>query len=108
MKAKTLLAALAMTLGVVALGAQPALAAGCGGSYKSTSWGYDWARYLEYVSVCDHMQAKGEYSHPIYGYLWTDWAYDYTVGDAYGDYDAVKTMPPCCRPATNATGYSTA
>ena len=99
------LTALVLFTGVAIVDSQPAQAAGCTGS-AFEGWDYDEAWYTKYAAVCSYLAVRGEYSHPIYGYLWTSYAYDYTVGNQHSDYKVVKWMSTCCRPATNADGYS--
>ncbi|MGB8362599.1 MAG: hypothetical protein WCE80_14470 [Acidimicrobiia bacterium] len=104
MKAKTLLTVLAMAIGVVALGAQPALAASCG---PAPEWGdnyYSYATFSKYEAVCDYLAVRGWQGVPGEGQQWSPYAYDYTVGNAHSDWNVKNYIqyPPCL----NWDGYS--
>lgn len=105
-KIRPLLAALAMVVGVVALGAQPAFAASCGPSPEYGAAEYSYATFSKYEAVCDYLAVRGYQGVPGEGQQWSPYAYDYTVGNAHSDWNVKNYIqyPPCL----NWDGYSSA
>ena len=102
-RTRAAIAALALLTGLMATGAQPAHAAGCVGT-AFEGWTYDYAYYTKYASVCGYLAVRAQQGVPGQGVQWTGYAYDYTVGDAYNDWNVKNWVQ--YKPALNSDGYS--